>query len=87
MNLRDKDNLRRKDTSAVPKVSFLRRFHCICRHVAVSLICPLCRRVALSLICRRVAVSLICILTYDLPCVTHGKRLSHLYHVLHMVNL
>ena len=28
MNLRDKDNLRRKDKSAVPKVSFLRRFHC-----------------------------------------------------------
>ena len=27
MNLRDKDNLRRKDKSAVPKVSFLRRFH------------------------------------------------------------
>ena len=29
MNLRDKDNLRRKDTSTVPKVSFLQRFHCI----------------------------------------------------------
>ena len=29
MNLREKDNLRRKDKSAVPKVSFLRRFHCI----------------------------------------------------------
>ena len=29
INLRDKDNLRRKDKSAVPKVSFLRRFHCI----------------------------------------------------------
>ena len=29
MNLRDKDNLRRKDKSSVPKVSFLRRFHCI----------------------------------------------------------
>ena len=28
MNLRDKDNLRRKDKSAVPKVSFVRRFHC-----------------------------------------------------------
>ena len=28
MNLREKDNLRRKDKSAVPKVSFIRRYHC-----------------------------------------------------------
>ena len=28
MNLREKDNLRRKDKSGVLKVSFLRRFHC-----------------------------------------------------------
>ena len=27
------------------------------------------------------------IFRYHLPCVTHGKRLSHLYHVLHMVNV
>ena len=28
-NLREEDNLRREDKSAVPKVSSLRRFHCI----------------------------------------------------------
>ena len=28
-NLREEDNLRREDNSAVPKVSSLRRFYCI----------------------------------------------------------
>ena len=29
VNLRDRDNLRRKDNTPVPKVSFVRRFDCI----------------------------------------------------------
>ena len=35
MNLRDRDNLRRKDKKPVPKVSFVRRFDCIHKQLDV----------------------------------------------------